>query len=309
MQLTRSNSMAWAMLALLAAAAPVSAQVKTDAGMVEGTASVDGKVRTFLGIPYAAPPVGELRWKPPQPVAPGRRSASATRFSARRRSRSPPLVRPRPGVGDQRGLPVPERLSRPGAARAPARDGLVPRRRAASGGGNSRAARRRAARRRRRGRDRELPARPTSATSRTPRSPPSRAARISGNYGSLDLVAALQWVQKNIAAFGGDPAACTIFGDSAGSFAVSAHMASPVSRGCVPEGDRGERCPISAIIGTTRAEIARRERRGGDEVRGRRWAQASLDALLSEVRRRDPEGVIGSAVVPSVRAVRLTATW
>ena len=83
MQLTRSNSMAWAMLALLAAAAPVSAQVKTDAGMVEGTASVDGKVRTFLGIPYAAPPVGALRWKPPQPVAPWTGVRKATSFGAR----------------------------------------------------------------------------------------------------------------------------------------------------------------------------------------------------------------------------------
>ena len=82
-ELTRSNSMAWAMLALLAAAAPVSAQVKTDAGMVEGTASVDGKVRTFLGIPYAAPPVGALRWKPPQPVAPWTGVRKATSFGAR----------------------------------------------------------------------------------------------------------------------------------------------------------------------------------------------------------------------------------
>ena len=54
----------------LASSCAVRAQVRTEAGLVEGSASADGKIQIFKGIPYAAPPVGPLRWRAPQAAEP-----------------------------------------------------------------------------------------------------------------------------------------------------------------------------------------------------------------------------------------------
>lgn len=65
----------------IACARPIPPQVKTQSGWVEGNEA--GGLQVFLGIPYAAPPVGELRWKPPVPAAKWKNARKATHFGAR----------------------------------------------------------------------------------------------------------------------------------------------------------------------------------------------------------------------------------
>ena len=72
-----------AVASVLAGEVSLDAQVRTAAGMVEGTTSADGKVELFKGIPYAAPPVGSLRWKEPQPVPAWAGVKKATEFGPR----------------------------------------------------------------------------------------------------------------------------------------------------------------------------------------------------------------------------------
>jgi para-nitrobenzyl esterase len=207
-------------------------QVRTEAGVVAGTKSADGKVAVFKGIPFAAPPVGELRWKEPEPVTPWRGVRKATEFGARCmqarifedmvfRDAGPSedclyLNVWTPGISAKTKLPVMVWIYgggfQAGATSEPRQDGE------------------------------HLAHRGVVIVSMNYRlgifgffSHPGLTAEsphhASGNYGLMDQVAALKWVHENIEAFGGDPANVTIFGESAGSFAVSALMASPLSKG------------------------------------------------------------------------------
>lgn len=209
----------------------VAGQVRTDSGVVEGSTNADGKVQIFKGIPFAAPPVGDLRWKAPQPVAPWTGVRKATEFGARcmqGRIFDDMVFRDSGPSEDCLYLNVWTPSASP--------DAHLPVMVWIYGGGFQAGATSEGRQ------DGEMLAKKgvvvVSMNYRLgifgffahPALARESGHNSAGNYGLLDQVAALEWVQKNIAAFGGDPHNVTIFGESAGSFSVCALMASPLSR-------------------------------------------------------------------------------
>ncbi|UVS79170.1 carboxylesterase/lipase family protein [Actinokineospora sp. UTMC 2448] len=194
--------------------------VVTDAGVLRGATS--GTTDRFLGIPYAAAPVGELRWRPPGPVARWQGVREATRLSprcpqnttaatsedclflnvhtpkgaARGRDRLPVMVYIHGGAltSGMGGNYDPTALVENGTVVV-----TINYRLGALG----------------------FLAHPALAA----------ADGSAGNYGLMDQQAALRWVQRNIGSFGGSPDRVTIFGESAGGLSVLAHLASPGSAG------------------------------------------------------------------------------
>ncbi len=206
--------------------------VKTDQGKVQGKLSADGQARDFLGIPYAAPPVGPLRWKPPQPAAKWQGVRQATSFGSRcyQQEKFDDMVFRDPGESeDCLTLNVWTPAAKP-KGKLPVMvwifgGGFV-------GGGTSEP-RQDGEHLTRKGvvvvsMNYRLGVFGFFATHELAAEDPHHAA---GNQGLLDELAAIKWVRQNIARFGGDPDNVTIFGESAGSFAVSAQMASPLAKG------------------------------------------------------------------------------
>jgi len=215
----------------LAGGALAADRVKTTSGIVEGTGRQASGVRMFKGIPFAAPPIGELRWKAPQPLKTWQGVRPATQFGPRcmqqpvfgdMNFRSNGMSEdclylnvwtPARSAGDR--LPVLVYFYgggfRAGDGSEPRYDGeSMARRGIVALTVNYRLA------------EFGFFAHP-ALTAESPN-------QASGNQGFLDQTAALQWVKRNIAAFGGDPSQVTIAGESAGSISVSALMASPVAK-------------------------------------------------------------------------------
>ncbi len=195
--------------------------VKIDSGLVSGT--VEGEVRVYKGIPFAAPPVGDLRWKPPQPVTKWTGVRASTQFGpvspqnpavagmsedslylnvytpAKNTSdRLPVMVFFHGGnnlVGDASYTDGTE-LARQGVVVVTANYRLGP-----------------------------------LGWLAHPLLSQESENKVSGNYGLLDQVASLQWMKTNIAAFGGDPGNVTVFGQSAGAADTISLMASPLTKG------------------------------------------------------------------------------
>jgi para-nitrobenzyl esterase len=207
-------------------------RIKTANGVLESTAAPKDGVRTFKGIPFAQPPVGDLRWREPQPVKNWTGTRNADQFGPRCMQRTSAgadywfrsngmsedclyLNVWTPAKSSTERLPVLVYIFGGGFQNG---DGSEPRY-----DGESMARRGMVA---------------VSVNYRTnifgffvhPELIKESPRHAAGNYGLLDQVAALQWVRKNIAAFGGDPARVTIAGESAGSISVSALMVSPLSR-------------------------------------------------------------------------------
>lgn len=263
-------------------------EVKTKSGVVDGTTSADGKVQIFEGIPYAAPPVGALRWKEPQPVASWTGVRKATEFGARCvqwnvysdmvfRDAGPSedclyLNVWTPNASADAKLPVMVWIHgggfQAGATSEPRQDGEV------------------------------LAHRGVVVVSMNYRlgvfgffSHPELAKEspnhASGNYGLLDQAAALEWVHKNIAAFGGDPEKVTIFGESAGSFSVSAQMASPVAKKLIHRamGESG------AFFGRTLPTKSLAE----SEADGAKWGESIGAESLEKLRTMTAQQILDAA--------------
>ena len=208
--------------------------VRVESGLLAGARSADGTVCSFKGVPYAEPPVGPLRWKPPQPPQPWSGIRPATAFGPRciqpnRPTHAVGYFGPEPESEDCLTLNIWT------AARAP--DEKRPVMVWFHGGaflvGSG-----------------SLPIFHGDALARRgvvlvtvnyrlgrlgflahPELSAEQSYRGSGNYGHLDQIEALRWIKANIAAFGGDPDRVTIFGQSAGSSTVNTLMASPLAKG------------------------------------------------------------------------------
>ncbi|MGB7135094.1 MAG: carboxylesterase/lipase family protein [Acidobacteriaceae bacterium] len=216
----------------MTAKAADSLTVKTDTGKVHGKMSQEGQVRAFLGIPYAAPPVGPLRWKAPQPAWKWNGVKDATAFGAhcmQPNIYSDMLFRD-PGPSEDCLTLNVWTPAKDKKAKLPVMVWIY-------GGGFSAGATSEA-----RQDGAHLATKGVVVVSMNyrlgifgflalPGLAAESAQHAAGNYGLMDQTAALEWVQKNIAAFGGDPNNVTLFGESAGSFSVSAQMASPLAEG------------------------------------------------------------------------------
>jgi para-nitrobenzyl esterase len=268
--------------------------VRIDSGLIEGIPALTPGVMVFEGIPYAAPPVGDLRWKPPQPVEPWPVPRNVDRFG-------PVCLQHHPGTsswdffGDYEAQSedclyvnvwTPAKSSHDrlpvlvwiygggfgfgsGTVRLYHGDNL-----AAKGAVvvtfNYRLG--------------------VFGFLAHPELTKESGRNASGNYGLMDQVAALQWVRRNIAAFGGDPNRVAIFGESAGGGSVNFMQATPLAKGLFQRaiaesgGQFSRYGPPSGELRLAEAEQA-----------GLRFAQGLGASSLADLRCRPAEQLLRAA--------------
>lgn len=262
-------------------------EMKTAAGKLQGSSEKTADVLSFKGIPFAQPPVGDLRWKAPQPAKKWSGVRNATAFGPRCmqsplysdqifRSASPSedclyLNIWTPAKSSSGKLPVLVYFFGGGFitgdgsefrydGESMARKGIV------AVTVNYR-----------------LGVLGFLAHPELTKESPNRA---SGNHGFLDQVAALRWVRENIASFGGDPKKITIAGESAGSTSVSALMVSPLSRDLIAGaiGESGSILSARSPISLAQAEEA-----------GAKFAASLGDGSISALRSMTAEQIHAAA--------------
>ncbi|MGO9512901.1 MAG: carboxylesterase/lipase family protein [Steroidobacteraceae bacterium] len=253
-------------------------EVRVESGVLSGLN--EGVVHAFLGIPYAAPPIGRLRWRPPQPPVSWKGTLAADHFSPscmqRPRSGGPWTAEYRiPGRVSEDCLTIniwtpaetgSERLAvmvwiyggafKSGSGSVPIYDG------------------------------RKLAERGIIVATLNyrlgvlgflahPQLTAESERKVSGNYGLMDIIAALQWLQRNVAAFGGDAQRLTIAGQSAGGFAVELLQTSPAAQGLFHQAIAESGSAGRNIRWRTLSEA---------EPRGERYLQARMQRSIDTLR-------------------------
>ena len=272
-------------------------QVSLESGPITGgQEEVSGRqVWTFKGIPYAAPPVGELRWRPPQPVAPWDTSRSCTEYGP---------ACPQPGMF---GL-------LPFAASRSDEDCLYlnvwsPARSASerlpvmvwihggsfeTGSGSMGIYH-----------GRYLAARGVVVVTINYRLGPlgflahpalstEAESGVAGNYGLLDQIVALEWVQANIAGFGGDPGNVTVFGESAGGISILDLIVSPPAKGLFQRAIVESGVLLDKGFGVTMADTKERGEAAGQIFAEKLSVEASGD-VAAQLRAKTPEELLDAA--------------
>jgi para-nitrobenzyl esterase len=210
--------------------AAIDAPVPLDSGMISGIAGTNPDIRVFKGIPFAAPPMGSLRWRAPQPVAHWDGVRKGDEFG--------PICMQAAGRGGGAAAKMSEdclylnvwTAAKTASERRPVLLWIHPGG-YTSGSGSSPAT------------DGEALAKKGAIVVTInyrlgvlgffahPELTKESDRRASGNYALMDQTAALEWVQKNIAGFGGDPKRVTVDGDSAGAASIGNLMGSPRTKG------------------------------------------------------------------------------
>jgi len=262
--------------------------VKTQQGTVHGKAINGGKVKAFLGLPYAAPPIGDLRWKAPAPPAAWKGARDATQFA--HRCQQWPIwndyifLDPGPSE-DCLYLNVYAPAAATAASKLPVMLWIHGGGYTAGAGSEPRYT------------NSELVPRGVVLVTINYRlgvfgflatkDLATEGGGHAGNYGLMDMVATLRWVKQNIAGFGGDAGNVTIFGESAGSFAVSSLLAAPDARELFHKaiGESG------AAFGDTLGMTAL----AGREQRDQEWVESLGAKNLAELKAMPADKVIEGA--------------